>query len=38
MEYGVIRTYNYARNEVKHHRTGKKYNIKKFLDENLDLL
>jgi protein subunit release factor A len=35
---GVIRTYNYARNEVKDHRSGKTANLKKFLDGSLDLL
>lgn len=35
---GVIRTYNYARNEVKDHRTGKTANLKKFLNGNLALL
>jgi len=28
----VIRTYNYARNEVKDHRTGEKHNLKQFMD------
>lgn len=35
---GVIRTYNFQRNEVKDHRTNKKANLKNFLDGNLDLL
>lgn len=35
---GVIRTYNYARNEVKDHRTGKKANLKKVLNGNLKLI
>ena len=35
---GVIRTYNFPRNEVKDHRTGNKANLKKFLDGNLSLL
>ena len=35
---GVIRTYNFPRNEVKDHRTGKKANINKVLDGKLDLL
>lgn len=35
---GVIRTYNYKRNEVKDHRTGKTADLKKFLDGNLKLL
>lgn len=34
----VIKTYNYARNEVKDHRTGKKANLKKVLNGNLELL
>lgn len=34
----AIRTYNYARNEVKDHRTGKRANLKKVLDGDLDLL
>jgi len=38
MKNGVIRTYNYARNEVKDHRTGEKYNLKKFLNGDLDFL
>jgi len=33
----VVRTYNYARNEVYDHRTGKKYNLKKFMDGKIDL-
>lgn len=35
---GVIRTYNFQRNEVKDHRTGKTADLKKFLDGNIDLL
>ena len=35
---GVIRTYNYQRNEVKDHRTGKTADLKKFLDGKLNLL
>jgi protein subunit release factor A len=35
---GTIRTYNYQRNEVKDHRSGKTADLKKFLDGNLDLL
>lgn len=33
---GVIRTYNYQRNEVKDHRTSKVANLKKVLDGKLD--
>lgn len=33
-----IRTYNYARNEVVDHRTGRRANLKKVLDGDLDLL
>lgn len=33
---GVIRTYNFQRNEVKDHRTGKKANLKKFLNGDID--
>jgi peptide chain release factor 1 len=32
------RTYNYPRNEVIDHETGKRANLKKVLDGNLDLL
>ena len=35
---GVIKTYNYKRNEVKDHRTGKVANLKKILDGNIYLL
>lgn len=35
---GVIRTYNFQRNQVKDHRTGKTADLKKFLDGNLNLL
>ena len=35
---GVIRTYNYQRNEVKDHRTGAKANLTKVLNGELDLL
>ena len=34
----VARSYNYARNEVKDHRTGKKANLKKVMDGDIDLL
>ena len=34
----AIRTYNYPRNEVVDHRTGKRANLKKVMDGNLDLL
>lgn len=34
----VIRTYNFKRNEVKDHRTGKTANLKRVLDGDLDLL
>jgi len=34
----TLRTYNYARNEVKDHRTGKRANLKKVLDGNIDLI
>lgn len=37
-ENGVIRTYNFPRNEVKDHKTGKTANLKKFLDGNIKLL
>lgn len=33
-----IRTYNYPRNEVKDHHTGKKANLDKVIKGNLDLL
>ena len=33
----TIRTYNYARNEVKDHRSGKRYNLKKFLNGEVNL-
>ena len=32
------RTYNYARNEVVDHETGKRANLKKVMDGNIDLL
>ena len=35
---GRIRTYNYERNTVKDHRTGKTADLKKVLNGNLDLL
>ena len=35
---GVIRTYNFPRNEVKDHRTGKTADLKKVLNGKLDLL
>ena len=35
---GVIRTYNYARNQVKDHRTGKSANLKKVLNGNINLI
>jgi len=35
---GTIRTYNFQRNTVKDHRTGKTANLKKVLDGNLDLI
>lgn len=35
---GIIRTYNFPRNEVKDHRTGKTANLKKVLNGDLDLL
>ena len=35
---GRIRTYNFQRNEVKDHRTGKIAPLNKVLDGNLDLL
>ena len=34
----VARSYNYARNEVKDHRTGKKADLKKVMNGNLNLL
>jgi protein subunit release factor A len=34
----VIRTYNYKRNEVKDHRTGKKANLQVVLDGKIDLI
>lgn len=34
----VARSYNYARNEVKDHRTGKKADLKKIMNGDLDLL
>ena len=34
----VIRTYNYKRNEVKDHRTGKTANLQQILDGDLELL
>lgn len=37
-EAGVIRTYNYPRNQVKDHRTGKTADLKKFLNGSLELL
>ena len=35
---GTIRTYNYQRNTVKDHRTGKTADLKKVLNGNLDLI
>lgn len=35
---GTIRTYNFQRNTVKDHRTGKIANLKKVLDGNLKLI
>lgn len=35
---GTIRTYNYQRNTVKDHRTGKTANLKKVLDGHLKLI
>ena len=35
---GVIRTYNYQRNQVKDHRTGKSASLNKVLDGRIDLL
>lgn len=34
----TLRTYNYQRNEVVDHRTGKRANLKRVMDGNLDLL
>lgn len=34
----TTRTYNYSRNQVIDHRTGKKANLKKVMNGNLDLL
>jgi len=34
----TIRTYNYPRNQVIDHRTGKRANLKKFLNGDLNLL
>lgn len=34
----TIRTYNYPRNEVIDHRTGKRANLKKVMDGDLDLI
>lgn len=34
----TLRTYNYARNEVVDHTTGKRANLKKVMDGRLDLL
>ena len=34
----TLRTYNYPRNEVVDHSTGKRANLKKVMDGNLDLL
>jgi len=34
----AVRTYNYPRNQVKDHRTGKKANLEKVMKGNLDLL
>jgi len=33
----TIRTYHYIRNEVKDHRSGNKYNLKKFMNGEVDL-
>ena len=38
MSAGVIRTYNFPRNEAKDHRTGKKANLKKVLNGAINLL
>ena len=35
---GVIRTYNYARSEVKNHINGRKANLQKVLNGEIDLL
>jgi len=35
---GVIRTYNYKRNEVIDHRTGRKADLKKVMNGELDLI
>ena len=35
---GTVRTYNFPRNEVKDHRTGKKANLKKVLNGDIKLL
>lgn len=35
---GIIRTYNFQRNEVKDHRTKKSVNLKKVLNGRFDLL
>ena len=37
-EMGVIRTYNYARNEVKDHRSGKTAPLKKVMNGEINLL
>lgn len=37
-EKGIIRTYNYLRSEVKDHRTGKKANLKRVMEGELDLI
>jgi peptide chain release factor 1 len=34
----VVRTYNFQRNEVKDHLTGKRANLKKVLDGNVELV
>ena len=33
----VVRTYNYQRNEVKDHATGKKHNLKQFMEGQINL-
>jgi len=38
LEKGVIRTYNFPRNEVKDHRTGIKANLKRVLNGALNLI
>jgi len=38
IETGVIRTYNFSRNKVKDHRTGKKANLKRVLNGAINLL